>query len=268
MEEKRDISTLVRLISEHSRQGPGGQLNPHFHSLPYCILCNLGGVCLGICCQGQKKSKPRKQTTGASQVPGVPPGLMFVNRLANAPSRTTRRKLRLRKMESYTPNSDIYKWYSKVPSSPAKSSTKEDDIPSKRVPAKVSLVKNVCSFKPQGQRKDLKWLQDFLLKCGQQKKRKNKESKSFPSKSSPSKSSPPNSSPPKSSPLKSSLERKLEVSEISCERKPPHSYATKPTKRLPSSQNQSDRNLKVKLHETSQNRFVHFIHGIVHFIHF
>ena len=148
-----------------------------------------------------KKPKAKKLSTGSPQVAEVPPGLKIVNRLANAPNRTPRRNARLRRMESFAPDSDIYRWNSILPSSPAKSSSKKDKVPSKSDQAKVNPVKNVSTFNAKQQRRDFKWLQFFLLNCGQQKRRKTKETKSFPS--------------------KTSSERKLEVSEISCKRKPP-----------------------------------------------
>ena len=154
---KRDISTLVRVMSDYARQGPGGQLDPHFQSLPFCVLCQLGAECLGACCQGMNKPKAKKLSTGSPQVAEVPPGLKIVNRLANAPNRTPRRNARLRRMvESFAPDSDIYRLNSILPSSPAKSSSKKDKVPSKSDQAKVNPVKNVSTFNAKQQRRDFK----------------------------------------------------------------------------------------------------------------
>ena len=185
-----------------------------------------------------KKPKPKKASAKTSQVSAAPPGLVFLNRLANQPSRTPRRKRRLRKIESFPLSSDIFSSSSKMPSSQVKSSA-EDDMLTRRDHTKLKPVKQVCSTKPDGLRRiNYRWLQLFLLNCGQKKKQKIK--------------------PRKSSQVKSSLERKLGVSEISCERKSStnKSCVTKPHKSSsPFCQNQPS-NLKVHLHVHSHQRFV------------
>ena len=142
-------------------------------------------------------------------------------------------------MKSFSPGSDIFRWVSKI-QSPVKSTTEEDEMYSTRGNVKSKLVKKVCSFKPEGQTTNLRWLQSFLLNCGQKKKRKRK--------------------PSKSSPVKSSLERKLDISEIKCARKSSiKSSAAKPPKIVsPSFHNQSNRNMKAQPHADSQERFVLF----------
>ena len=199
-EEKRDIKTLVGLFTASSRQGPGGQLDPTFLSLPFCVLCSLGAVCLGATCQGVKKPKPKKLSAKTTLGSGAPPGLAFMNRLANQPSRTPRRKQRLRKIVSFPPSSDIFSSSSKKPSFQVQSPTEDVDMLTRRDQTKLIPFKKVCLADLDGLRRDNhRWLQLFLLNCGQKKKRNSKQKKS--------------------SPVKTSLMRKLEISEISCERK-------------------------------------------------
>ena len=196
-EENREISTLIRLLSDFSRQGPGGQLNPSFISLPFCILCDLGAKCQGPYCQGLKKPKSQKLMTRMPPVSDSIPGLQFLPRLANEPVQTPRSRLSLRKIKCLTPSIFRSKKMGKSSSIPIKTS-------SHQVKVKTMMEKPVTKAPPVSPRieqPNLRWLQLFLMNCGQNKKRKSMQSKS--------------------SPIKSSLERKLEVSELSCKRNPP-----------------------------------------------
>ena len=196
-EENREISTLIRLLSDFSRQGPGGQLNPSFISLPFCILCDLGAKCQGPYCQGLKKPKSQKLMTRMPPVSDSIPGLQFLPRLANEPVQTPRSRLSLRKIKCLTPSIFRSKKMGKSSSIPIKTS-------SHQVKVKTMMEKTVTKAPPVSPRieqPNLRWLQLFLMNCGQNKQRKSRQSKS--------------------SPIKSSLERKLEVSELSCKRNPP-----------------------------------------------
>ena len=184
----------MTLLTEYSRQGPGGQLDPPFLSLPYCVLCNLGARCMGPSCQGLKKSKPRKMPARMFQSPLKTPGLEFLPRLANGPSKTPKIKLRLRKMKSFSPKSDIFNWNGK-----STSCSKSDPFVSQ--PVKPVKPVKIPPVELKIQKQNLRWLQMMLINSGTKKRRKTRGIISSVS------------------PARSSLERRLSVSEKHCKRK-------------------------------------------------
>ena len=201
-EDQRSPSTLVNILNQYSRQGPGGQFDPEFLPLTYCILCKLGGACLGASCQGLGKSKKPQRClgTGTTKQLTIPPGFSFLPHLANQPAKTPRSKVSLRKIKSFSPKSDIFNWNGKT--TPALHHDHHHSI-QKLTSVKAKHEKKPSTVKPSSPSISGRWLQMLLLNCGRKVR-----------KESPSKV--PHCSP---SPSKSSADRKIMTGEKMCERK-------------------------------------------------
>ena len=72
--EKRSPSQMVEAMTRFTNQKPGGQYDPSFKSLPYCILCKRGCRCLGPNCMGQEKkvqSWTYRTPPSSTKIPGL-----------------------------------------------------------------------------------------------------------------------------------------------------------------------------------------------------
>ena len=73
-EDSRSPSEIVEAMTKFSYQKPGGQLEPIFRSLPYCIFCKKGCMCLGPNCMGHEKMVPKltlRNPPVSTKIPGL-----------------------------------------------------------------------------------------------------------------------------------------------------------------------------------------------------
>ena len=73
-EDSRSPSEIVEAMTKFSYQKPGGQLEPIFRSLPYCIFCKKGCICLGPNCMGHEKMVPKltlRNPPVSTKIPGL-----------------------------------------------------------------------------------------------------------------------------------------------------------------------------------------------------
>ena len=67
-------SQIVEALNRFCHQKPGGQFDPIFKSLPYCIICNEGGICFGPNCKGHERLVPKltiRYPTESTNIPGL-----------------------------------------------------------------------------------------------------------------------------------------------------------------------------------------------------
>ena len=67
-------SEIVEAMTKFSLQKPGGQFDPTIISLPYCIFCKKGCICLGPNCMGHEKMVPKltlRNPPVSTKIPGL-----------------------------------------------------------------------------------------------------------------------------------------------------------------------------------------------------
>ena len=175
---EQDVLKVVKVLSSFCRQGPGGQLDPHFLSSPLCILCSQGALCLGASCKGNQHSRKKQSVVRLESLETslTIPGLSFLGNLANNPSKTAKRSQRLRKIKCFSPRSEIFNYQGiKPPNRQDLSSTKINTVEPRirNNKSKVPPLKSVSNVV------DKRTLQLFLINCGQKRKQRKKMSYSF-----------------------------------------------------------------------------------------
>ena len=115
-EETRSASELVEDMTRECRLDGSGTFPfkpPTFLGLSYCIFCQMGCTCIGICCQGRKKA-PIKSTfrNTASPKSVAIPGLEFTSTFTSLVSlrEEHEKESSKRPIAAFSTNSDIYKW--------------------------------------------------------------------------------------------------------------------------------------------------------------
>ena len=194
VEQEQDALTVVKVLSNYCRQGPGGQLDPHFSSSPLCILCSKGATCLGPSCKGKQDSKRTQPLVRIERLDTsmTIPGLDFLGSLANNPSKTARRSKGMRRIKCFPPSSDIFNYQGMK--GPHFSSTKHNPVKPKTIKTKSKVPPLQLTLNVVENRK----LQLFLINCGEKRKQKKKRRNSSIS--------------------KTSMQRKVETSELPCVR--------------------------------------------------
>ena len=143
---------------------------PTFHSLPYCIFCQKGCKCIGICCRETKKAPIKSQFgKAAPQSVTFPPGLKGTSTQTSlvALKEVNEPETYKRRIAAFSSNSDIFKWgrvQSKTTSSTAtydKSSTPA--VVKLHSPAVKSMLSNNSPPSPTYDEDRLRY---FLKRCG------------------------------------------------------------------------------------------------------
>ena len=202
-------------MTKEYREKRGGSGNfkyssSEFLSLPYCVLCQKGNKCQGICCQGPKKP-PKTSTVRLNHPPPstIPPGAEG-GRACTTLTSPEKENSNRRPIAAFSPNSEIFKWSksksnqdnSKPNTAAAMSITGKD--------ASKNIRKRAMPTSTLGPAYDPDRLRYFLKRCNN----RSKQTCQMPKRSTPSKAP----SPDKFFSLNSTF-RKLLVSELPCQRK-------------------------------------------------
>ena len=106
--DKRSASTIVDDLTPFCRQKKSGIYQPPaFTEVSFCVLCQKGATCIGICCQGPMKppkSSGLKIIPPSSIIPGLNGNIKLTS--LSKPTKTSRK----RKHVQYFSISKIYQW--------------------------------------------------------------------------------------------------------------------------------------------------------------